>query len=56
MRKILGEDIECPFCGKLFLEGDEVELITRGNKLLLYCSGCGMNLEVELHDDDKIYI
>lgn len=56
MKMILGEDIECPFCGKIFLRESEVEVTKSGDRYTIYCSGCGSNLEVEIHSDGKIYI
>ncbi len=56
MKKILGEDIECPFCHNVFFKDDEVEIDERDGKLYIFCSGCGANLEIELKDDDKIYM
>lgn len=56
MKKELGEDIQCPYCGKMFFEGDQIEIIKKDGKLFIYCSGCGQYLEVEVHKDEKVYI
>jgi len=56
MKRTLGQDIECPFCSNVFFEGDEVEVYEEEGKLKIFCCGCGANLEVELHNDGKIYM
>ena len=56
MKKILGEDIECPFCHSVFFKDDEVEIDERVGKLFIFCFGCGANLEVEQKDVRKIYM
>lgn len=56
MKKELGEDIQCPYCGKMFFEGDEVEVYEKNGSFVIYCSGCGQELEVEVHKDGKVYI
>ncbi|MBZ4683213.1 MAG: hypothetical protein JG768_637 [Fusobacteriales bacterium] len=56
MKKILGEDIECPYCHKVFWKGDEVEVIPKNGKYFIHCTGCGAILEIEIKNDDKVYV
>lgn len=55
MYKIVAEDTDCPFCGNTFFKDDNEIVFEEDGKLVVYCVGCGAEIEVEIDNEGKIH-
>lgn len=55
MYKIVAEDTDCPFCGNTFFKGDKEVVFKEDGKLVVYCIGCGAEIEVVVDEDGKVH-